>query len=54
VQVFVKFLSFKKKIKWRMFYTPIPKDRYAVVGGKFDHEGLWLEKGGVLEKQIKW
>ena len=32
---FGKDLSFKKKMKWRMFLTPIPTDRYEVVG---DHE----------------
>ena len=30
---FWKTLSFKKKMKWRMFLTPIPTDRYEVDGG---------------------
>jgi len=44
VQVFVKFLSFKKKIKWRMFYTTIPKDRYEVVGDGVTMKGYGRKK----------
>ena len=32
--------------------VPIPIDRYEVLV-KVDHDRLWSEKGGVLEKPIK-
>ena len=41
---FIKELSFKRKMKWRMFYTPIPTDRYEVVGDKWTMTGYGRKK----------
>jgi hypothetical protein len=40
-------------MKWRLFPTPIPTDRYEVVGRKWTMTGYGREKGEVLEKQMK-
>ena len=31
-------------------YATMPKGQHEVAGKEEDHEGLWSEKGGVLEK----
>ena len=41
---FYKVFVLKRKMKWEVFYTTIPTDRYEVVGGKWTMTGYGQKK----------
>ena len=41
-------------MKWEMFLTPIPTDRYEVVVGKWSMMDFGWKKEEFWIKQIKW
>ena len=51
---FKKIWVLKEKMKWEMFLTPIPTDRYEVVGWKWSMMDLGWKKEEFWVKQIKW